>query len=161
MWRDVIQSSVREGAQFACFHKPHPLQIFTIDDPTFPRLRVSGSLQKKPGGTRGMFLINILASSQSKVFASNLTGSVEANQCWIFFFQSTEFVQRFSSHSHTHKLIQARPLCLSIPLSQSVWHVICVYDVVWTGHPARPRRWSHMPIVEHAQDSEVGKPVRT
>jgi len=81
MWRDVIQSSVREGAQFDCFHRPHPLQIFIIGDPTFPRLGVSGSLQKKPGGTRGMFLINVLASAQNKVFASNLTGSVEANQC--------------------------------------------------------------------------------
>ena len=56
-------------------------KIFIIDGPTFPRLRVSGSLQKNPGGTRGMFLINILASAQSKVFASNLTGSVQANQC--------------------------------------------------------------------------------
>jgi len=39
--------------------------------------------------------------------------------------------------------------------------VICVYDVVWTVHTVRPCRWSQMPIVEHAQDSAVRKPVRT
>jgi len=97
MWREGIRSSVREGAEFACFHRLHPLQILIIDDPTFPRLRVSGSLQKNPAGTRGMFLINVLASAQSKVFASKLTGSVEANQSGILFFQSTEFVHRCSS----------------------------------------------------------------
>jgi len=44
----------------------------------------------------------------------------------------------FLSYSHTHKLIQTRPHCLSISLSQSGWHGICVYGVVWTGTTSGP-----------------------
>jgi len=72
--------------EFAYFHRPFPLHIFNVDDPAFRRLCVSGSLQKNSAGTRGMFLINVLVTVQSKVFASNLTGSPEGMQNAHFIF---------------------------------------------------------------------------